>query len=937
MRIPNHNSKAFFFLILCAAGALAAGCALPLGEDYILERNNAKDALVIANYDLQVYVPVPVAGAAPVTVLSRGDMDVQAVWKDAGGGDITASLSSFAMGEVYQADITVTAKNGWSFDPGINFQYPPGSVTVQPGADADPSLRVLTTVTYRPAETARIIDQGNLSPYIPPPALGATPVISFGGAQYTGTVAWIDGLGSPVGLFQGGIIYTAEVTLAAAPGYVFGPSPEFYHTGDSLEPDPAALPFTAASGNSGGTLSIPFPQTRTGAEIGVPLDLTDLIPAPHAGGRPVTSFISPTLAYSGKVIWTDKSGVPLDGKVFQYGETYTAAAELTAAPGFVFPPALTAANFIHLYDDEPGHPPAYIPGGGGAGTVTVTFPAAGSYTVVNEYDLAAYIPLPVAGIAPVWTFDHNGVTGTVSWDYYAAQGGWTAMSLLEVFHCDTIYRAEITLRAQTGYRFDPARKFGYSSGVYWPLDAPQTGTESRDITVIYEEFTGSFASETTPGSALKRIRAARNDYTSEAAPLYVDISPGTEPVELTSGSLETTGAVLEYPSKSPAHIRIDGRGRTLELTGFPTRSAVITVGSGVTLYLRNITLKGIGNNTAPLITVDGGKLVLEDGVVVQGNTNVYSSSNAGGGIRVSNNGILLMKGGKISGNAADYGGGGVYVSSGTFTMEAGEISGNTADSSSYGGNGGSGGGVYVSGGTFFTMKGGKISGNTASINFGGGVYVFGGTFTMEAGEISDNSSTYGGGVSNDGGTFTMKAGEISDNSANNGGGVYNNNSGTFKMEAGEISANTANYYGGGVYNNTSGTFKMEAGEISDNSANNGGGCGGGGVFNAKATFTMEGGEISGNTVGNYYYGAGGGVYVSTGTFTKTGGIIYGDDDTTHTLGSKENTAALGGHAIYLVSGNVLNTEAGTGLLLYAQRSTSSDSWIYTNGVILDNW
>jgi hypothetical protein len=63
---------------------------------------------------------------------------------------------------------------------------------------------------------------------------------------------------------------------------------------------------------------------------------------------------------------------------------------------------------------------------------------------------------------------------------------------------------------------------------------------------------------------------------------------------------------------------------------------LITVGSGVTLT--NITFKGLksgqtgdnGNNTAPLIKVNGGTLVLGTGAYIQDNTNTGNSTHYGG-------------------------------------------------------------------------------------------------------------------------------------------------------------------------------------------------------------------------------------------------------------------------------------------------------------------
>jgi predicted outer membrane repeat protein len=160
--------------------------------------------------------------------------------------------------------------------------------------------------------------------------------------------------------------------------------------------------------------------------------------------------------------------------------------------------------------------------------------------------------------------------------------------------------------------------------------------------------------------------------------------------------------------------------------------SLITVKSGVTLTLRNITLAGKADNTTSLISVNGGHLILETGVVITGN----NANTNGGGIAVTDGGILVMNGNAvISNNTARYGGGvyggGVYVSdNGSLVMnENAVIRNNTA---LYGG------GVYVEGsGSSFEMAGNStvISGNTATLS-GGGVYVgAGGSFNMTGGAI----------------------------------------------------------------------------------------------------------------------------------------------------------------------------------------------------------
>jgi hypothetical protein len=189
--------------------------------------------------------------------------------------------------------------------------------------------------------------------------------------------------------------------------------------------------------------------------------------------------------------------------------------------------------------------------------------------------------------------------------------------------------------------------------------------------------------------------------------------------------------------------------------------ALLTVGSGVTLTLKDITLKGKSDNNGLLVQVNtGGELVLENGAVITGNT-----GDNGGGVQVAG-GTLTMTGGKISGNTrGGYGatGAGVYMSGGDFTMSGGEISGNYARDG--------GGGVVMSGGAF-TMNGGEIKNNSAQFQGGGGVRVNGGSFTMYTGTISGNGLTgsvsyNGGGVYLGSGAFTMYGGEIRDNTGAN--------------------------------------------------------------------------------------------------------------------------------------------------------------------------
>jgi uncharacterized repeat protein (TIGR02543 family) len=233
---------------------------------------------------------------------------------------------------------------------------------------------------------------------------------------------------------------------------------------------------------------------------------------------------------------------------------------------------------------------------------------------------------------------------------------------------------------------------------------------------------------------------------------------------LPSGNNIYNAAVrLTAGKNSPASVVIDGGGTIV--TGSVNR---FTVGSGVTITLKNITFK-----TLPLSVSAGGKLVLDNGAVVRENavagvtvsggilemnTGALVTANSSSGVLLEANGVFTMRGGTISGNiypdgAWYYAGGGVRINAGVFNMSGGEISGNYADQS---------GGVELGAGVNneFNMSGGVIKDNRVEYYGGGVVIRANSTFNMTGGEITGNKldrlayTIYGGGLHLDGGTLT---------------------------------------------------------------------------------------------------------------------------------------------------------------------------------------
>ncbi|MDR1257410.1 MAG: hypothetical protein LBJ86_06655 [Spirochaetaceae bacterium] len=402
------------------------------------------------------------------------------------------------------------------------------------------------------------------------------------------------------------------------------------------------------------------------------------------------------------------------------------------------------------------------------------------------------------------------------------------------------------------------------------LKADLDKQDTAEVTITPATEVNCFSNGTgEEGSAIDLIK----DYKS-AGPLVIKLAAASteESVNLGDSAQDINGGLVLTAADSPANVIIDGGNRTITLSSTGT-VPVITVGTGVTLTLWNITLTGSTGNSASLVKVkDGGRLVLAEGAVITGNT---TTGVTGSGVHVASNGTLEMSGGIISYNTGNYNGGGVFVdTNGSLKMSGGIISYNT---------GNYGGGVYVNGGKL-EMSGGTISYNTGKAN-GGGVYVNGGTLEMSGDAV------------------------VSGNTTNNasGGGVYLDN-GALKIEGNaNISNNKAKTYGGGISTEGNSTITMkDNAKISNNEAVSDEG---GGVVVYKATFTMEGGTIFGNKAAK----TGGGVYVykdSGSIFEMTGGIIYGSGEPGKDADDNDlkNTAVISGAAVYVDNGGVSNVD-----------------------------
>jgi hypothetical protein len=898
-------------IVVCGAVLWIAGCAIPMGENLLIDRDrdgNNNILTYVTDYKLQTYVPIPRAGESPVTRVNRGDLDVTVAWQDGTGTDLPV-LPVFQADTVYKAEIKLTPRFGYGFNPSMPFAYHPGKILVQVDDLRNPTRTV--TVTYNNSNDADItfITDYNLQSYIPVPIAGERPVRALNTREdLTVTAAWAAesprGSGTFVSIsgadsfvFELGAVYRASIELTTEPGYRFSGVKNFTYTDgsrivpDGSESDPGLRKFT-----------VTYLATRASMKIS-DYNLTAYLAKPVSGMTAVGSFAAPQ--YTGTVSWRNSQTQVVLAGPYQYGTAYTAELVLTPASGYTIAD-IGQDVFIHTGAETVTNP-------AGSGTVTLSFQPtsnAPSPTVVYDTILTNRIPKPVNRATPVMSFITNQYRGTVVWKNTATQA-----VLNGGFQTGVTYTAVVSLTALPGYTF-----IGIGQNVFTHAAASGSVTNppnSATVTINFPpagasgQLVMSFGPVDAAGSALKLMKDRKDDNN----PLVIDLPGGIDEVVIPN----TVEMLRDY--NSPANITIDGGGRVLKIED---PGILLTVRNGITLTLRNLTLRGIAANNRPLVRVQsGGKLILEEGAVITGNT---TSANAGGvwvngGELVMNPGAVIKKM-RINASTGYHGGGVLVDMNGKFTMNGGIIGGESLeDANIVPGGGSSAGGVSIGQGSF-TMYGGSIQ-----FNYGGGIDLARGTFTMYSGSIRGNISPYpnttpyedGGGVfvSSSSASFTMngtnaviennhvKGGTaIGIGNSDGGGGVLTN--GSFTMSAGIIRGNSVDgkKSGGGVCTTNSGSFTMSGGTIQNNTARNGGG----GVF---GTFAMSGGVIKGNRVLDATdTWAAGGVF-ATGIFTMSGGTIGGDDP------ADANIAASAANGVFIsdtypLPGNSFNPFIMTG-------------------------
>ncbi|MDR1592104.1 MAG: fibronectin type III domain-containing protein [Prevotellaceae bacterium] len=364
-------------------------------------------------------------------------------------------------------------------------------------------------------------------------------------------------------------------------------------------------------------------------------------------------------------------------------------------------------------------------------------------------------------------------------------------------------------------------------------------------------FAGPFSNETGSGGSV--IDLIKTNKSVSYLNIQLNLTSGEDVSYTSTTDVGVGGLVLTKNTTSPTVLTIDGGGKVIDLTGTaPTTAApFITVNDGVTLTLKNITFKGLKSgatsgetdNTAPVIHVNGGTLVMGAGAAIKDNTDGES------------------------------GVGGVYVSSGTFTMQSGAtISGNKG----IGGNGGNGGGDAGNASAGADPGAGGGGGGRGGVGWGAGNGGEGGAGGLP-GYAGAHGSTATGGSPNGGKHDGGQEGGTSTGHGTGGGaagGAGGSSSGSKSCAHGGGGGGGGGAGGpgtGGVYVASGSTFKIETGAvISGNTGKGGNGGNGGNGFEGGSCGSNNGGSGGNGGVGGR--GVGGVYKASGGTFTNNGTV-----------------------------------------------------------------
>ncbi|MBN2797894.1 MAG: putative metal-binding motif-containing protein [Deltaproteobacteria bacterium] len=338
------------------------------------------------------------------------------------------------------------------------------------------------------------------------------------------------------------------------------------------------------------------------------------------------------------------------------------------------------------------------------------------------------------------------------------------------------------------------------------------------------------------------------------------------------------------------------------------------VGIGAALRLTDV---GLSRNTAEggaAVSVDGGSLVIEGGVLVD------NAAELGGALYVTGGAIAVLEGVALQGNRAGMGGA-IFLDGGAkVALYRCLLVGNT----------GSAGGAIRGEGASLTVRDSQLLDNIAG-DSGGAMSLFGGDAVVARSQIQGNYAVNGGGIWSSGDLHLSDSALTGNTAEAQGGGAWMTG-GALSAAGCQVSDNTAGGQGGGLWLGDG--IQVRGSAIAENSADEEGG----GVF-SEATVLLEGTSLTlnqGRSGGAIYAGAviGGHVVMEENTAALDGGAVYSEG-----LVGLRSSRLLGNTATSGAGGAIRSTHTkGVDLLgvrLEDNQAGSAGGAVAVNTAVLD--
>ena len=252
---------------------------------------------VPANGRLNTLLPTTFGG----NIVETAQYTVSVLWTRA-GVSITPN-TAFSPNAVYTANISLTAKNGYTLQGiGENFFTVAGATTVLNPVGPPPGSSLNVTAIFPPTGSNPVVTRAAIT--LPAPVAEAAPVLTLESAppgQYTGAVSWSPAV--PSGGFVQGTSYTATITLTSLGNYTLQGVPANFFT---------VTGGTAVNTANSGVITVQFPPTGTAAAPVLPVSISGIsgVTPPQAGQAPVTT-ISSNAEFTGTVSWSQIT-IPLE-------------------------------------------------------------------------------------------------------------------------------------------------------------------------------------------------------------------------------------------------------------------------------------------------------------------------------------------------------------------------------------------------------------------------------------------------------------------------------------------------------------------------------------------------------------------------------------------------------------------------------------------------